>query len=42
MEEEGHVVHDDMVDVGKQLACGVISEFPRAEGVEATDTSNEP
>lgn len=42
MEEEGHVVHDDMIDVGKQLACRVISEFPWAEGVEATDTANEP
>lgn len=42
MEEEGHVVHDHVIHVGKQLACGVISEFPWPEGVESTDTANQP
>jgi len=42
VEEEGHVVHNRMIYVGKQLACGVISEFPWAERVEPTDASNQP
>lgn len=42
VEEEGHVVDDDVVDVSEQLAGGVISEFPWSEGVEATDATNEP
>lgn len=42
MEEEAHVDHHDLVGVGEQFVCGVISELSWSERVEAADPAEQP
>lgn len=41
MESEAHIGHDNVVNIGKESAGGVISVFSGPESVESSDPADE-
>lgn len=41
MEQQSHVLNNDVVDVCEQFGCGVVPEFPGAESVEPSDSAQQ-
>ena len=41
MEKVSHIGDNDLVDIGQQFVCWMISKLAGAKGIEAADTSEE-